>query len=448
MKRLFVLCDGTWETALYQTDERSLTNIARIANAILPQDHRTNPPTTQLKLYLPGLGTGEELLVGAMKGAYGDGLLEELRLAYYFLAQNWEPGDEIYLFGFSRGAYTVRLLSSLLGLIGILSPRDDLHLFPKVLNALCSRREGTSAKARRNELELDTLLRRINRSRTDSTRDSFFVAAMCLFDTVPLLHHFEISPFGLSNTKLEPDTCKLVLQALSAYEDRPAYRPLVLEQDPSGARRGQILRQVWFPGCHTDIGGGYPQHDLSDLTLHWFVGQLSDGIAIDLDYIAGISHEPSGPWGMADPHVGVRLLQSGQHPRALPLSHNRSSAPTFELLHPSLSKQASPCWPKRLRSILPILATSYQTRGDNGGWWRLSSWEKTRKTNWRQAVKQRVAMQESYRVTTSQQVVLHQPATRHRSQSMTSPSGLRAFVAHERAKIVGAGDASGLAHAR
>ena len=59
-----------WESALYQTDEHSLTNIARLANAILPEDRRTKPPTTQLKLYLPGLGTGEELLVGAVKVRY------------------------------------------------------------------------------------------------------------------------------------------------------------------------------------------------------------------------------------------------------------------------------------------------------------------------------------------------------------------------------------------
>lgn len=56
-----------WESALYQTDEHSLTNIARLADAILPEDRRTKPPTTQLKLYLPGLGTGEELFVGAVK---------------------------------------------------------------------------------------------------------------------------------------------------------------------------------------------------------------------------------------------------------------------------------------------------------------------------------------------------------------------------------------------
>lgn len=56
-----------WESALYQTHEHSLTNIARLADAILPEDRRTRPPTTQLKLYLPGLGTGEELFVGAVK---------------------------------------------------------------------------------------------------------------------------------------------------------------------------------------------------------------------------------------------------------------------------------------------------------------------------------------------------------------------------------------------
>ncbi|BGP56355.1 hypothetical protein JCM8202v2_003973 [Rhodotorula sphaerocarpa] len=111
MKRIIVLCDGTWETALFQSGNASLTNIARLASAILPQDARSVPPIPQVKLYLPGIGSGEEAIIGAVKvinfvslceslltvilqGAYGTGLLENVRLAYYFVAQNWAPGDE------------------------------------------------------------------------------------------------------------------------------------------------------------------------------------------------------------------------------------------------------------------------------------------------------------------------------------------------------------------
>ncbi|GAA5960633.1 hypothetical protein JCM8115_001775 [Rhodotorula mucilaginosa] len=175
---------------------------------------------------------------------------------------------------------------------------------------------------------------------------------MCLFDTVPLLHHFDKSPLGSDNSQLEPNTCKLVLQALSAYEDRPAYRPLILSQDPRGAARGQILRQVWFPGCHTDVGGGYPQHDLSDLSLHWFIGQLVDSIAFDLDYAAAISHDPDSPWGEAPAHVGVHF-GTGKQARTLPIEPARYLNPTFESLHPSLLKQLPSLWPKSLRQRCP-----------------------------------------------------------------------------------------------
>ncbi|GAA5867022.1 hypothetical protein JCM3774_003758 [Rhodotorula dairenensis] len=446
MKRLFVLCDGTWESALFQSAEHSLTNIARLANAILPEDRRTKPPTPQLKLYLPGLGTGEELVVGAVKGAYGDGLLENVRLAYYFLAQNWLPGDEICLFGFSRGAYTVRLLSSLLGLVGVLCPRSNLHLFPKVVAALCSRRDGATAKARRNALELNQLLERIGANRNRRTEPRFLVSALCIFDTVPLLHHFECSPFGTDNQHLEPDTCKLVLQALSAYEDRPAYRPLILQQDPKGVARGQILRQVWFPGCHTDIGGGYSQHDLSDLTLHWFVGQLSDSVAFDLDYVSEISGDPNAPWGKATAHVGVHVLQS-PHTRVLPVEPSRHLFPTFESLHPSLLKQSPTSWPKPLQGFLPRLTASYQTRTLLGGWWQLGAWEQEIKKEWRKRpLPAHLASDESVLdLITAREVVTHVGSAR---SAPACGGGIRRWLAYEQAKINGAGNSWQLAHAR
>lgn len=143
-----------------------------------------------------------------MQGALGDGLLADIRLAYYFIAQNWSPGDEasatsphsprdspndspvsllwqIFLFGFSRGAYIARLLLTLISIIGILSPRDNLHMFPEAVRLLCSHRDGLSSKAQRNQAELDDLLQEIAPARLGGKMTAGpIVTAVVLFDTV------------------------------------------------------------------------------------------------------------------------------------------------------------------------------------------------------------------------------------------------------------------------
>lgn len=216
---------------MFQSGNASLTNIARLASAILPQDARSVPPIPQVKLYLPGIGSGEEAIIGAVKvinfvslceslltvilqGAYGTGLLENVRLAYYFVAQNWAPGDEVCLlaqvfrrrvkvlpvacthacivrqvalFGFSRGAYAVRLLSTLISFIGILSPLTKLHLFPKLFELLCVPRDVTSSKARKATSELNLLLRSLEpdlEAQRRAHRYGFPISIMVLFDTV------------------------------------------------------------------------------------------------------------------------------------------------------------------------------------------------------------------------------------------------------------------------
>ncbi|GAA6017662.1 hypothetical protein JCM8202_000369 [Rhodotorula sphaerocarpa] len=422
MKRIIVLCDGTWETALFQSGNASLTNIARLASAILPQDARSVPPIPQVKLYLPGIGSGEEAIIGAVKGAYGTGLLENVRLAYYFVAQNWAPGDEVALFGFSRGAYAVRLLSTLISFIGILSPLTKLHLFTKLFELPCVPRDVTSSKARKATSELNLLLRSLEpdlEAQRRAHRYGFPISIMVLFDTVPLLHHFERSPFGTFNTALEPGTCRIILQVLSAYENRPAYRPLVLEQSPAGLANHQTLRQVWFPGCHTDIGGGYPAHDLSDLTFHFLIGELGDELAFDATYAATISSRPEAPWGAAPPHVGVHL--SSGKVRLLPTQRVAAAFPTFQSLHPSLLKQPAAFWPESLLPLLPTLQSSYKSPADSDLWWTLNPWERSIKRDWH-------------------------ATTSRTAQGPTQPHGLLGLYDYERRKIRAAGD--GFSHAR
>ena len=109
MKRLVICADGTWNFRDQQDDEtklRHVTNVAKLARAILP---RSSQGIDQVVIYHDGVGTqkGVDHIVG---GATGDGIEANIRDLYRSIAYNYVEGDELYLFGFSRGAYTVRTL--------------------------------------------------------------------------------------------------------------------------------------------------------------------------------------------------------------------------------------------------------------------------------------------------------------------------------------------------
>ena len=109
MKRLMVCCDGTWNNADLQTND---TNVARLARAIHGSQHTGG--TFQIVLYIRGVGTTGLKIETWVEGAIGLGIDENIRSAYQFIAQNYVPGDEIFLFGFSRGAFTARSLAGLI----------------------------------------------------------------------------------------------------------------------------------------------------------------------------------------------------------------------------------------------------------------------------------------------------------------------------------------------
>ncbi len=119
-KRLVICCDGTWN----RPDSDHVTNIEKIARTVATDLGRTGG-VQQLVLYLAGVGAGSYLVDRLLGGAFGFGLFANIRSAYRFLALNYEPGDEIFVFGFSRGAYTARSLVGMIGRVGLLT-RDAL----------------------------------------------------------------------------------------------------------------------------------------------------------------------------------------------------------------------------------------------------------------------------------------------------------------------------------
>ena len=132
MKRIIICADGTWNVRDQEneiTRTRRPTNVTKVARAVLPRDAHG---IDQVVYYHDGVGTGGKLdeLSG---GAFGQGIDDNIRNLYRFIAYNWAPGDELFFFGFSRGAFTVRTLAGFMDFIG-LAEKDDDYYVPEMDN--------------------------------------------------------------------------------------------------------------------------------------------------------------------------------------------------------------------------------------------------------------------------------------------------------------------------
>lgn len=154
---LIGLIEGTWQDADKGT-MTTPTNITLLSRAILQTTKVKNPGTEQIVLYQPGVGTSLDAFTRLKSGAFGEGLMDNVREAYGFIVHNWEEGDEIYIFGFSRGAYTARSTAGLICKFGLLTKRgmdgigyvldayrQDLFAKPGEIEMLASKYERKSA---------------------------------------------------------------------------------------------------------------------------------------------------------------------------------------------------------------------------------------------------------------------------------------------------------------
>jgi len=128
-------------------------------------------------------------------------------------------------------------------------------------------------------------------------------------------------------------------QALALNETRADFNCCKFEQSPAGLRKGQVLRQCWFTGCHADVGGGYKAHDLADLTLFWMAANVEDHLSLDFTYLGSLPR-PSAPWGAQPPHnpaTGIFTLAHTAQ-RTLPTETDNV---THETIHSSVLHQTS-----------------------------------------------------------------------------------------------------------
>jgi uncharacterized protein (DUF2235 family) len=264
MKRLVVCFDGTWNSA---DNEEAETNVTRIARAIHATQHGGAP---QLVLYLRGVGSTGIVAQKLIEGATGRGVDDNIRSGYMFLPQNYVPGDKIFLFGFSRGAFTARSLAGFIGCCGLLKRqklgdltrawryyREEVERTPQGFCASCG-----------SDTHMDVEITFLGVWDT--------VGALGVPTTVlGALTRDNYAFHDTSPSKIVKHGC----HALAIDEYRDEFVPtLWTGQAPGGAR----IEQVWFAGAHSDVGGGYANRALSDIPLVWMAREAEEnGLVID-----------------------------------------------------------------------------------------------------------------------------------------------------------------------
>ncbi len=284
-KNLVVCCDGT-------DDEfgKNNTNVVRLYSVLVRQADR------QVAFYAPGLGTFpapgaltpvSKWLTQTMGSAFGLGLSHNIAISYRFLMENHAPGDRIYLFGFSRGAYAVRVLAALTHACGLMDPQNR-NLIPYAIDLF--KAEATRAKKANDLEEQRTGLKHPLhlpvcthfKQTFSNTPDIHF---MGLWDTVSSVGSI-YDPFSLPFTHWNP-IVQTVRHAVAIDEMRKFFRTNLWSASSSGTD----VKQVWFTGDHGDVGGGYPEAEsgLAKITLSWMLREAAAaGLAIDNDRLTSI----------------------------------------------------------------------------------------------------------------------------------------------------------------
>jgi uncharacterized protein (DUF2235 family) len=294
-KRLIVCCDGTWNDA---DSGAGYTNVSRLAWAITPTDTRNGAEIAQIVFYQSGVGT-EGDLASKIKGAgLGLGLSHNVRDAYTFLCNNYCDGDEIFLFGFSRGAYTARSVAGLIGYAGLIGKRD-LDRFFELWDGYkeTDKDKRKAALANFTSRHQDVAIKCIGV--WDTVGSVGIPADLAKFDVLNFRRYY-----GFHDTDLGAHV-EHAFHALALNERRKNFVPTLWTQKPEGNAKNQELKQVWFAGVHSDVGGGYPEHGMSDIPLAWMASEVAPYLGIDFDYLR-TRRDMSGKWALGELHESFK----------------------------------------------------------------------------------------------------------------------------------------------
>lgn len=282
MKNIILLSDGTGNSAA----KKNKTNVWRLYAALELHNDQ------QIAMYDDGVGSEDSTFNKVMGGAFGYGLKRNVLELYKYLCRNYRDAaqnngeaDKIYLFGFSRGAFTIRVLAGFIAYAGLCadySSEEELHEWALGNYKLYRDRYRHGYLARlwcalfggRQQLHVNT--------RPDiefvgvwDTVDAYVFPV----DELSILWDLLIYPIRFPDYELTPKV-RRACHAVSIDDERHTFHPVMWDEASEQARveREEVepdrIEQVWFPGVHTDVGGGYPRKSLSLVTLDWMVSRV------------------------------------------------------------------------------------------------------------------------------------------------------------------------------
>jgi uncharacterized protein (DUF2235 family) len=283
-KNIVLLSDGTGNSAA----KLQRTNVWRVYQAL---DQTT---ASQVAYYDNGVGSSAFKPLALLGGAFGWGLKRNILGLYVFLCRNYVEGDRIYGFGFSRGAFTIRVLTNFVlskGLVDNFESTSDLK--KKARKLYRDFRREQSRKQGRFRLShvwrgIAYLIRKPFEPKSIATRSVSRVRFLGLWDTVDayglpfeeMKHGIDrfIWPLALEDAKLDERIDK-ACHALSIDDKRTSFHPLLWDETRSNVEHHHTLQekltQVWFAGAHANVGGGYPDDGLSYVSLRWMINEAS-----------------------------------------------------------------------------------------------------------------------------------------------------------------------------
>jgi uncharacterized protein (DUF2235 family) len=250
-KRIVFCADGTWQAPVNNT------NVYRLYKAL-------TVTADQVTYYDDGVGADVTGLNRILDGAFGQGLLQKIQDGYTEIAHVFEPGDEIFLFGFSRGAYTARSLAGMIAICGLPAGAFSNNC---VTQAFAAYRDPVNRAS-------------ILAGLTACGLGPATIRMVGVWDTVgslgipAIFGGVDEKIYGFLDTGLHPDI-KNAYQALAVDEKRAQFPATLWTSAPAA---GQTIEQVWFSGCHGDVGGGTALGGgvdagtrLCDITMGWML---------------------------------------------------------------------------------------------------------------------------------------------------------------------------------
>jgi uncharacterized protein (DUF2235 family) len=283
-KNIVICADGTGNTTIKGRG----TNVFKLYEAVDGNGHRNDPSLVpQVAIYHDGVGTESLRWLRIFSGATGWGLSRNVKQLYGELARVYDPGDRIFLFGFSRGAFTVRTLAGLINTCGILDVTryGSNRLFQKGLRV--------AYREYRRKYQTWVSLKLRGKRMPDPRQVQYHCVDIPGFDdaTPPVVQFIGVwdtvdavgLPFRLAdivNTLFWrfkfPDTTLSAkvghaCHALAVDEARHSFTPLLWNESQEDRSRPARIEQVWFAGAHSNVGGGYPRQGMSLTALDWMM---------------------------------------------------------------------------------------------------------------------------------------------------------------------------------